>query len=643
MSRCFPFPPPGYKNKSPINHLDLLAKEKYKEKKHKKEKKDKEKREGKDKKDKDRSKDKRKEKKDRKEKHKDKKKDKDKDRDQDKSRTPNEGRTEEHTTPQKGEKVGDSGHNADDVKDSKYVEELGRRIRNEEKGVANRVAENSSGFFQKRNESMGSGMAFSTPVQRSESVGTGTAVTASSQKRSETCSIPKGIETKGTGTASTNFLQKRAESVGTGSGISGLDKGRIGSTSTVTAIGGSVEKRIESVDARTAINDSVQKRMETADTGSAINSSLPKRIEKMGTGSGQKRNESKGTAMGADKERGSGNKMVANHIIAEERRNNGMGKLVEMDMDKRIESVGATTVKNERVAGNKMVPNHVGKEERRNSGLGKQEATDADKRTGAKDKDKDREADRHRDKDREEKRNKGKHKDKDKYKEKEKDKMRQKGEQREKAQEIIKDSGKKDLVDSSSIKPSAFHIDSEKCTHTDGSIKKRKDFEVNGMLHENDVRPNKLLKTTPSPLPTVQNGRTLELSHMSTPNSLIRHDASNSVKAGLPDNKTRKANGITGAHTPPIEMKPLAIADTSGNGEITKKPPHRDCKYLNQVYSVPKMEEFSENVDQAWLFSSENYLQKPMKLKAEETPQVWAEAMHIDSADVFALPYVIPY
>ncbi|KAM0935843.1 hypothetical protein DsansV1_C27g0197111 [Dioscorea sansibarensis] len=644
MSRCFPFPPPGYENKPPIEHLDLLAKEKPKEKKYKKEKKDKEKREGKDKKDRDKSKDKRKEKKDRKEKHKDKKKEKDKDKNR--SRTSNEVRNEAHAVPQNGEKVGGSSQKAGDAKDSKYAEELGRRIRNEEKGVANRVVENSTGLLQKRNEIMGSGMPFGSPVQKSESsVDTRTSAAAPIQKRNETCSIPKGIEIKDAGTSSTNSLQKRTESAGAGSRISSLDKRRIGSTNSITAIRGSLERGIENADARTAINDSIQ-RSEAIYSGSAISGSLQKRTETMATGSGQKRNESKGTAMAADKERGTGNKMVANHIGTEERRNNGMDELVEKDMDKRFENVGASmALEKERATGSKMVPNLAGKAERRNSGLGKQVETDAEKRTGAKDKAKDREADRHGDKDREEKRNKSKHKDKDTNKEREKDKMRQKHEQREKAQEIIKDSSKKGLVDSSRIKLNASHTDSEKNTRVDESTKKRKDFEINGTMHENYVRPNKLLKATPSPHPTVQNGRTLESCHMASANPLIRHETSNSVKAAEPPhNKIHKENGIVGAHTPSIQMKPSVAVQTGGKGEIPIKPPHRDCRYLSQVYFVPKLEEFSENDDQSWLFSTENCLaKKPVKLKAEEIPQVWAQAMHIDSADVFALPYVIPY
>ncbi|CAA7405041.1 unnamed protein product [Spirodela intermedia] len=85
MSRCFPFPPPGYEKKPQSNNLDLLLKKK-KEKEHKKEKKDREKKEGRERKerdrDKDRSKDKNREKKDKKEKRRDKERKKDKDKDE---------------------------------------------------------------------------------------------------------------------------------------------------------------------------------------------------------------------------------------------------------------------------------------------------------------------------------------------------------------------------------------------------------------------------------------------------------------------------------------------------------------------------------------------------------------------------------
>ncbi|TKY59966.1 hypothetical protein E2542_SST17061 [Spatholobus suberectus] len=85
MSRCFPFPPPGYVKKT--DEVDLLKEEKQKEKKHKKDKRDKEKRESKEKREKEGRDGKHKEKKDKREKHREKKKDKDKDKSKDRDKS----------------------------------------------------------------------------------------------------------------------------------------------------------------------------------------------------------------------------------------------------------------------------------------------------------------------------------------------------------------------------------------------------------------------------------------------------------------------------------------------------------------------------------------------------------------------------
>ncbi|XP_024975634.1 myb-like protein X isoform X1 [Cynara cardunculus var. scolymus] len=196
MSRCFPFPPPGYEKKPTTDDADLLKKEKRKEKKHKKDKKDREKREGKEKKD--RSDGKHKEKKDKKDKHRDKKKDKENGKDKEKGRSnysdekrvdgqfegPNAEMLHQKNEHNK-QKDGSSGHKkssvqfqngeprelllrkeesckencnslddkkssvklwgqneellvrnriqAEDINNSKFVQELGRRIRDEEK------------------------------------------------------------------------------------------------------------------------------------------------------------------------------------------------------------------------------------------------------------------------------------------------------------------------------------------------------------------------------------------------------------------------------------------------------------------------------------------------------------------------------
>lgn len=79
--------------------------------------------------------------------------------------------------------------------------------------------------------------------------------------------------------------------------------------------------------------------------------------------------------------------------------------------------------------------------------------------------------------------------------------------------------------------------------------------------------------------------------------------------------------------------------------EVSKRPEHPDAKHLSQVLAVPKPAELSEDNDQDWLFSSSSRSgnMKTVNPGDQETPQVWAEAVRIESADIVALPYVIPF
>lgn len=79
--------------------------------------------------------------------------------------------------------------------------------------------------------------------------------------------------------------------------------------------------------------------------------------------------------------------------------------------------------------------------------------------------------------------------------------------------------------------------------------------------------------------------------------------------------------------------------------EASRRPPHPDLKYLNQILTVPVVGDWSENDDQEWLFSKKGPLKKPEteSVRHDEELQVWSGAVHIESADVCALPYVIPY
>uniref|UniRef100_A0A3Q7JE96 Uncharacterized protein n=1 Tax=Solanum lycopersicum TaxID=4081 RepID=A0A3Q7JE96_SOLLC len=97
-----------------------------------------------------------------------------------------------------------------------------------------------------------------------------------------------------------------------------------------------------------------------------------------------------------------------------------------------------------------------------------------------------------------------------------------------------------------------------------------------------------------------------------------------------------------------VQSKPKASSMSPGAdhiAEASKRPPHPDSKYLNQILSVPKMDGWSGFDDQEWLLGSKsNLVRKPdVCLDEAKDHQVWSEALQIDSADVFALPYVIPY
>lgn len=81
------------------------------------------------------------------------------------------------------------------------------------------------------------------------------------------------------------------------------------------------------------------------------------------------------------------------------------------------------------------------------------------------------------------------------------------------------------------------------------------------------------------------------------------------------------------------------------NHEVLK-PPHPDSKYLKEVLLVPKMEDICHEFDdQDWLFHSTSESNMPMVRSSceDEIPLVWAEAVPIESVDICALPYVIPY
>ena len=73
------------------------------------------------------------------------------------------------------------------------------------------------------------------------------------------------------------------------------------------------------------------------------------------------------------------------------------------------------------------------------------------------------------------------------------------------------------------------------------------------------------------------------------------------------------------------------------------KPPHPDTKYLSQILSVPKPEEWGGVDEQEWLFEGAVAASRRERAAEMAEVQVWSEAKQIESVDVCALPYVIPY
>ncbi|KAG1331525.1 putative RNA-binding protein 25-like [Cocos nucifera] len=162
---------------------------------------------------------------------------------------------------------------------------------------------------------------------------------------------------------------------------------------------------------------------------------------------------------------------------------------------------------------------------------------------------------------------------------------------------------------------------------------------------EIDALPNKLPRPAPSSHLHVENGRTLGSCHVAAGYSSIKLGTTKYINAErVLETKERKTNGTEGPPPSTDDLRPLVALESSPNGKASVKPPHPDTKFLSQIYSVPKMEEWPEYDNQYWLFSSNFPGPKPRAtLEAEETSHVWAKGLQIESADVFALPFVIPY
>ncbi|CAN8269560.1 unnamed protein product [Cochlearia groenlandica] len=178
-----------------------------------------------------------------------------------------------------------------------------------------------------------------------------------------------------------------------------------------------------------------------------------------------------------------------------------------------------------------------------------------------------------------------------------------------------------------------------------GILGKRKDDETNGLLNENGFRPNKIQRPVTSPITSSENG--IKLGACQTPPRPVFELQGTEFN---PEVKEGRINGFIDSQEPKSCPTVYSVKVKENGEESAKKRPHSDLKYLDKILSVPKREELHEIDDdeQEWLFgqSSVRLFKKQITDSTtllDETPQVWNQALRIESADTIALPYVVPF
>nr|XP_016487992.1 PREDICTED: glutamic acid-rich protein-like [Nicotiana tabacum] len=249
---------------------------------------------------------------------------------------------------------------------------------------------------------------------------------------------------------------------------------------------------------------------------------------------------------------------------------------------------------------------------------------------------------KNKDKDRE-KKSHGKQKDKEKEKKKE-EKAKDKSEHKKSQEDKSRDINKNGFIGLNNNKLPLISKENIAGTVNVGVVRKRKDVETNGFLHESELRHAKLLRPSSSQQPT-QNGKKFDTHPKADLFSSSKQEVATDIKV---ENKKHKVNGG-------IEGQPLCSAEAKASSiipgaedqiaEASKRPPHPDSKYLSQILAVPKVDDWSGFDDQEWLLSERTPAKKTETCPDEVNKEhwVWSEALQIEAADVCALPYVIPY
>lgn len=551
MSRCFPFPPPGYERKARADDVDLLKKEKHREKKRKKEKKDKEKGEDKEKREKDRSEGKHRDKKDKKERQKDKKKDKEeRERDKEKNGAADERRPSGQA----------DGNNKDKNTDKD-------RLSWHSGGPSGEKTVQDSEKDKNKNHTLyGKGAAVEPASYSAEKI---------TQKNQNSHLVGNSNDSK--------FVQEPGKRI--------RDVAGLGSQAVEKLVG--ADRKKDGGMAEAAI----------AETGS-----LPDRKEKTHERKGDDRKL--GERGIKDDRKFSGNSVVLNAGASIQT----VPRPVEKNVDRKME-------------GKEKI-----KEKEGDKGWDKHSVVDIHQI------------------------NKIQKKDRDRDREKRKEDKLKKRDGRKPEPERIKESKKDNAGAIPTPNVIAQHLENtNKVTQTGVNLKKRKDFEANGFLHENEAKSQKLPRPTSTSHHLTENGRILDLSQ--TPSKFLS-DRRDSLEALKAESKENKVNGILDTKPDPISaVHPLpekSLEDLLA--EAAARSPHPDSKYLDELLAVPKLEELSElERDDDWLFARR--WKKPKKEEGgssqvegegsskveEETPRIWDKAVSLESADIVALPYVLPF
>lgn len=139
----------------------------------------------------------------------------------------------------------------------------------------------------------------------------------------------------------------------------------------------------------------------------------------------------------------------------------------------------------------------------------------------------------------------------------------------------------------------------------------------------------------------------METHQISTKTSPSQPEPINNVEVNKEENKI---NGVKGGaiHTSPVSPLHHPPSSAAEAELLLVKPPHPNSTLLGEILKVPKFDELPDlDDDQGWLFSINREDFKKSNVGAppmfEGTPEVWGESIHIESADIYALPYVFPY